>query len=119
MGNLRMRPGEVKGWGRKADDVGEDVWLQHRKIAAAGRERSPGDAFEVTDAFDTFCTTWAGVVSGLGTTLGTVGSNLTSTASVVAANDGDSAGEIHRCWDETPSGTYGPSTRVPHYGEPG
>ncbi|MQA05621.1 MAG: hypothetical protein GEV07_23845 [Streptosporangiales bacterium] len=122
MGKLRMRPGAVRRWGRKADDVGADVWLQHRKVAAAGSERTPGASFEVSAAFETFFTTWSGVVSGLGTTLGTVGSNLTSSANVAAANDDASAAEMERCWARTPDGAYGPSTRVPHYGrtvEPG
>lgn len=116
MGKLRMRPAEVRRWGRKADEVGGDVWLQRRKVAAAGREYMPGAAFEVSAAFDTFATTWTDVLGELGTTIGTVGSNLTTSANVVATNDDTSGEEMRRCWQRTPEGTYGPTARVPDYG---
>lgn len=103
--SLDMYPAAVRRWGKASAEVGEDIWAEHKKVAAAGSEKTPG-GFTFSSAFGEFFGTWTRVVSSLGDTVGEVGGNLNASAYHVERNDNASAEEMSRVWRQ--SLVYGP-----------
>lgn len=110
---ISMHPAQVRAWGKAADSVGEHVWAQHKKVAAAGDEPAPVEEFEFSAAYTAFFATWTGVVAGLGNTVGVVGANLTASADTVVKHDNDSA-DLISTWTKRLDHFIGP--KRPFYG---
>lgn len=99
--HISMHPTHVRAWGRAAHGVGEYVRGQRSKVAAAGDEPAPVDAFEFSGAFTGFFSTWEGVVGGLGDAVTRVGTNLVNSANTVSGHDADGCSEIRQTWTRT------------------